>query len=220
MKPGFPRAHKRPSSSKAVGKWRNGPPTPHFVFLMTAVIVANSGERKKLTFCAWGAGCNRTKLFMESTSLVSVGRAVRAAAFVSTAGFLLLANVHGGGTAAAAGAPVIPNRTLPKYDPPELGPNFSAHPPEQEIFRARVFEEPLVPIGGVPTADENSDLAAALLGYARRSGPDDFASLTGFLDTHPQSPWAAALLTGLGLEYYNTAHYSLALGAWGKAHSC
>jgi hypothetical protein len=33
----------------------------------------------------------------------------------------------------------------------------------------------------------------------------------------PQSPWTAALLTGLGLEYYNTAYYSRALDAWALA---
>src|SRR5262249_55154866 len=34
---------------------------------------------------------------------------------------------------------------------------------------------------------------------------------------YPKSPWRAALLTDLGLEYYNTAHYSLALEAWNRA---
>jgi hypothetical protein len=67
----------------------------------------------------------------------------------------------------------------------------------------------LVPIGGEPSADENAALAAALLGYAKRSGPDDFSSLTAFLETHPKSPWRAALLTDLGLEYYNTARMAL-----------
>jgi len=94
---------------------------------------------------------------------------------------------------------------------------FSANPTVDEFFRARVFAEPLVPVGGEPIAAENSDLAAALLGYAKRAGPDDFSSLTGFLETHPQSPWAPAVLTGLGIEYYNTAHYSLALEAWDQA---
>ena len=116
-----------------------------------------------------------------------------------------------------AGPPVTPNRTLPKVEPLRTGLEFSASPTVEEFFRARVFTEPLVPIGGEPTAEENSDLAAALLGYAKRSGPDDFSSLTGFLETHPNSPWAAALLTDLGLEYYNTAHYSLALEAWKEA---
>ena len=94
---------------------------------------------------------------------------------------------------------------------------FSSSPTVGDFLRARVFEEPLVPVGGEPTAAENRALAAALLGYAKRTGPDDFSSLTGFLAEHPESPWRAALLTDLGLEYYNTAYYSLALGAWSQA---
>jgi YD repeat-containing protein len=116
-------------------------------------------------------------------------------------------------------SPVQVNRTVPAVEPPKTGLGFPANPTVQELSRARVFEEPLVPIGGEPTPAENAALAAALLGYAKRSGPDDFASLTGFLEDHPQSPWGAALLTCLGLECYNTAHYSLALGAWRQAWS-
>lgn len=112
---------------------------------------------------------------------------------------------------------MTPNRTVPKVEPPNAGLEFSARPTSQEIFRARVFEEPLVPIGGEPSAEENAALVGALLGYAKRGGPDDFASLTEFMEKHPTSPWRAALLTSLGLEYYNTAHYSLALDAWEKA---
>ena len=109
------------------------------------------------------------------------------------------------------------NRAVPNVEPPKTTLEFSASPTIQEIFRARVFEEPLVPIGGEPRAAENSALAAALLGYAKRSGPDDFSSLTTFLEKFPKSPWRAALLTDLGLDYYNTAHYSLALEAWREA---
>src|SRR5690349_18082383 len=87
---------------------------------------------------------------------------------------------------------VTPNRTLPKISTPRTTLEFSANPTSQEIFRARVFEEPLVPIGAEPTAEENAALATALLGYAKRSGPDDFVSLTGFLEKHPKSPWWAA----------------------------
>ena len=39
------------------------------------------------------------------------------------------------------------------------------------------------------------------------------------LEHHPGSPWRTALLTDLGLEYYHTAHYSLALEAWKQAWS-
>jgi RHS repeat-associated protein len=127
------------------------------------------------------------------------------------------------GAVGASGQPGVPdrpvkvNRTVPKIAPPRLGLEFSARPTVQEISRARVFEEPLVLIGGEPKAEENAALAEALLGYAKRSGPDDFSSLTEFLERHPQSPWRTALLTGLGFEYYTTAHYSLALEAWSKA---
>jgi len=87
----------------------------------------------------------------------------------------------------------------------------------QEIFRARVFEEPLVPVGGEPTPAENAALAVALQAYSNRKGPDDFSAITGFLEKHPRSVWNAVLLTGLGLEYYKSAYYSLALEAWREA---
>ncbi len=119
----------------------------------------------------------------------------------------------------ATWAQSIPNRTLPKVEPPKTVLEFQAIPTPQELFRARVFEEPLVPLGGEPTPAENAALAAALSGYSRRASPDDFGNLTGFLQTHPHSSWRAALLTDLGLEYYNTAHYSLALDAWAEAWS-
>ena len=121
--------------------------------------------------------------------------------------------------AAADPAQVKVNRALPQTEPPATSLEFSGSPTTEEILRAWVFEEPLVPIGGEPTPAENAALAAALRGYAQRNGPDDFVCLTGFLDQHPDSPWAAALLTDLGLEYYSTAHYSLALEAWDKAWS-
>jgi len=95
--------------------------------------------------------------------------------------------------------------------------HFSSNPSVAEISRARVFEEPLVPIGGTPGQEESLELAAALSSYADRNGPDDFGALTQFLNKHPKSHWNASLLTGLGLEYYNTAHYSLALDAWKQA---
>src|SRR5437899_2204170 len=103
------------------------------------------------------------------------------------------------------------NRTVPRVEPPKTALEFSANPTSDDLFRARLFEEPLVPIGAEPTAAENAALATALLGYAKRSSPDDFSSLNDFLESHPRSPWRAALLTDLGLEYYHTAHYSLAL---------
>lgn len=94
---------------------------------------------------------------------------------------------------------------------------LSFNPTPQQIFRARVFEEPLVPLGGEPSPVENAALAAALEQYSRRSAPDDFSSLTAFVDAYPNSAWNAALLTDLGIEYYRTGHYSKALDAWRRA---
>ena len=94
---------------------------------------------------------------------------------------------------------------------------FPPNPTSEDIFCARLFEEPLVPIGAIPTPAENAALARALTAYANRSGPDDFAGLTGFLDMYPTCPWNVALLTNLGLEYFNTGHYSKTLEAWTQA---
>jgi RHS repeat-associated protein len=94
---------------------------------------------------------------------------------------------------------------------------FSLNPTSQDIFQARIFEEPLVPVGADPTPAENAAFADALVGYSKRSGPDDFSSLTEFLQGHPTSAWSASCLTNLGLEYYNTGHYSKTLDVWIKA---
>ena len=77
----------------------------------------------------------------------------------------------------------------------------------------RVFEEPLVSVGVEPSRAENGALGMALLRYSKRAGPDDFSALTCFLEEYPRSAWCASLLTALGLEYYNAAHYSLAIDA-------
>jgi RHS repeat-associated protein len=130
---------------------------------------------------------------------------------------ILISLLFAGIVQAGSGEPVKVNRTVPKVSPPSSGLQFSAQATAQEISRARLFEEPLVPIGGEPGVEENTALAAALVGYAKRGEPDDFTSLTDFLEKHPQSPWRAALLTVLGLEYYNTAYYSRALESWEEA---
>ena len=94
---------------------------------------------------------------------------------------------------------------------------FPASPTAEDIFRARIFEEPLVPMGAEPTPAENADFAAALVNYAECGGPDDFSVLTDFLDAHPGSPWNGALLTNVGLVYYRRGRYSRALQAWTSA---
>ena len=92
-----------------------------------------------------------------------------------------------------------------------------AEPTEAEIAQARVFDEPLVPIGGQPSREENRALAQALAHYASRTNRDDFSNLTDFLDRFPQSSWSGSLLLHLGTEYYNYGYYSKALNSWQRA---
>jgi RHS repeat-associated protein len=94
---------------------------------------------------------------------------------------------------------------------------FKDNPTTEDIFRARIFEEPLVPMGAEPTHGENADFAAALTAFAECGDPDDFSALTEFLGAHPWSPWNGALLTNLGLIYYRRGYYSRALQAWESA---
>ena len=60
---------------------------------------------------------------------------------------------------------VTANRRVLQAEPPNAALAFSASPTPEELFRARVFEEPLVPVGGEPAPAENAALAAALLGW-------------------------------------------------------
>jgi hypothetical protein len=95
--------------------------------------------------------------------------------------------------------------------------NLSQMPLCDEISRFPVFSEPLIVIGAEPSCDENAALSAALVAYSQRSGPDDFSSLTDYLERYPDSPWNASLLTNLGTEYYDTGHFSKTISLWNQA---
>jgi RHS repeat-associated protein len=129
---------------------------------------------------------------------------------------VLTAPVHLEAMGALKG-PFPPPPAVSAVQPPSPRVRDSSSQTIEEISRARIFEEPLVPIGGEPSLAENAALTQALVGYAQRTGPDDYSSLTTFLESHPQSAWRAALLVNLGIEYYNTARYSRALEAWRQA---
>jgi len=95
--------------------------------------------------------------------------------------------------------------------------HFSAQPTPSDISNARIFDEPLIPIGDEPSADENRALADALTDYACRTNLDDFSSLNDFLGSYPNSAWSGSLLLHLGTEYYNYGYYSKALDSWEQA---
>ena len=109
------------------------------------------------------------------------------------------------------------NRTVPAVTPPPSEPQFSSSPTTQEITRARVFSEPLLAIGGEPTAGENLVLARTLLAYHRSGGIRWEPIVADFLLTHPTSPWRASLLANLGTAQLRAHAYSLALASWSDA---
>jgi RHS repeat-associated protein len=125
-------------------------------------------------------------------------------------------------SAARAVAPSPPivhvNRTVPNSaPPPDVHPRFSANPTETEFLRAALFEEPLVPVGRPPSAQENKSLAAALTDYANRSSFDDTSALSDFLHRDADSPWRVALLVTLGIIHYRACRFSQTFPVWEEA---
>ena len=90
-------------------------------------------------------------------------------------------------------------------------------PTDADIFHCRMFAEPLVPIGGETTPQENAALLAAIEAQKNSVDQDDHSAVLTFLDQNPNSAWRAALLTNLGLEYRHTGWFLKALDAWEKA---
>ena len=81
------------------------------------------------------------------------------------------------------------------------------------MSQAQFFDESLIP-SREPTVEENRALVAVLERFAQRTVRDDFSSLAEFLEHNPHSPWAEALETQLGSEYYRVGRYSKAMSTW------
>jgi RHS repeat-associated protein len=114
-------------------------------------------------------------------------------------------------------APVRANRTVPPVTPISPFPVFSARPSDEEITRARVFEEPLVPMTGKSSEAANRQLANALSVYLRSGNPEDLSLLETFLHENPDSVWRASLWTDMGIVYRRTGYFSKALKTWEQA---
>lgn len=113
--------------------------------------------------------------------------------------------------------PIKVNRTPPSGRALPSTPTFSTPPSDLELKQARVFEEPLVPIGRTTTADENTELAWAITTYVRAGGGEDVSAFEAFLAARPETPWRGSLLTDLGIVYRRTGYFSKALAAWEAA---
>jgi RHS repeat-associated protein len=108
------------------------------------------------------------------------------------------------------------NRTVPKVTAPSVFPVFSSEPTAAEIFRARVFSEPLVAIGETTPA-ENADLAQAITAYVHGASPEAVAPFETFLENHGNSPWRASLLANLASLSWRAGHFTRAIHAWEEA---
>ncbi len=94
---------------------------------------------------------------------------------------------------------------------------FSSRPSTQDLMSARIFEEPLVPIGEPSTQEENTDLARALETYLAIGEPSRLEALIAFLGVHPQSPWRASIMVNLGIVYRHSGYLTRSLNAWEEA---
>jgi RHS repeat-associated protein len=112
---------------------------------------------------------------------------------------------------AAAPAPAVHvNRIVPAVQPVPALPAFSDVPTEDEITHARVFGEPLLPVAGSPSPEENKALAAAITSYLDGGDPEALSVLAAFGAQYPQSPWWPSVLAGIGVAHRRTGYFSRA----------
>lgn len=116
--------------------------------------------------------------------------------------------------AARSGPPPAPvvkvNRRTPQPAPPPAYPEFSTWPSTQEIVRARVFGEPILPVVATPSAEENLALATAITQWLRSGDQENTRPFENFLATHPTSVWRASVLANLGGFYRRHGYFTRA----------
>jgi RHS repeat-associated protein len=109
------------------------------------------------------------------------------------------------------------NRNKPRVDGPADRLVLPTRPSSADIFAARVFPEPLIPVGGEPTDDENAALGRALRTFYARPDRSAAGALTSFLDSYPTSVWRPSLLANLGSLYRRSGAFSRALDAFDQS---
>jgi RHS repeat-associated protein len=100
-------------------------------------------------------------------------------------------------TPAPSAPPVQANHTLPPTEPMPAFPIFSAPATTTELVEARVFGEPLLPLGD-PTPAENQALAQAVLAYLHGTDHENTEALDSFLAAFSNTAWRASLLANMG----------------------
>jgi tetratricopeptide (TPR) repeat protein len=111
----------------------------------------------------------------------------------------------------------VANRKRPQVTPPPAFALFSETPSAEEFFRARVFGEPLVPVGGEPSVEENRALAKAIETFQRAGDIEKTEPFEEFLRNYPSSPWRASLLGNVGGTYRQANRFTKAEKAYEQA---
>jgi YD repeat-containing protein len=111
------------------------------------------------------------------------------------------------------------NTTVPQAIS-QAAQTFSAAPTAAEFARLRVMPEPLLPMNGEVSLEENQDLAQTLKGSdAAKPGKPTAAALERFLERHPQTAWRTSILVNLGLMYRSEGYWSRARKTLAEAWS-
>jgi RHS repeat-associated protein len=95
--------------------------------------------------------------------------------------------------------------------------NFSNNPTDLELFNARVFSNPMIPMDGTASSGENIELAKALSNFRKRANAEDRSDLIAFIEQHPKSRWLPALQVGLGEKSLESGYLTDALKYWASA---
>ncbi|MCI0658119.1 MAG: cysteine peptidase family C39 domain-containing protein, partial [Acidobacteria bacterium] len=121
-------------------------------------------------------------------------------------------------TEPAVQEPVVVNKTVPPVEPPPQFPTFSPTPTDEEIFRARVFGEPLIPEAGEANTAENQALAQAITTYLYGGDSEALEPLEGVVTSFPQSRWRVGVQANVGSWYKKKGYFTRAernlLEAW------
>ena len=112
---------------------------------------------------------------------------------------------------------VTVNREVPAVDPVPAYAQFSGEPTNEEITEARVFAEPLAPLGGVEDAEANKGLAKAIRDYQSGGDTENLTPFDLYLSAFPKSPWRGSLLANIGVVYRRKGYFTRAEAALTEA---
>jgi hypothetical protein len=106
--------------------------------------------------------------------------------------------------------PVVVNTTVPNVEPPPQYPTFSPIPTDEELFRARVFGEPLIPEAGETNDAENQALAQAITTYLYGGDSEALEPLEGLVTNFPQSRFRVGVQANVGSWYRKKGYFTRA----------